>query len=122
MIFIDWGDIEASWRLQDGDVVMATEEDIDPNTTEFKLVLAPHKNWWKGLQLLDNTDAEIGFIEVHDSIKESDTLSVASSDIRVGGKLILWKAKMFGVHTPMYILADLERKQGKKVTLRWIAD
>jgi hypothetical protein len=32
------------------------------------------------------------------------------------------KAKTFGVHTPMYGLADLERIKDKRVTFRWIAD
>ena len=34
----------------------------------------------------------------------------------------MWKAKTFGVHTPMYGLADLEHIKGKRVTFRWIAD
>jgi len=46
MIFIDWGDVEQSKRLQDGDVVSATTEDASPGTTQFELDLAPHKSWW----------------------------------------------------------------------------
>jgi hypothetical protein len=123
MIFIDWNDVEVSRRLNDGDVVTATETDIDPNTTEFVLELAPHKDWWKGIQCPDNTDAQIGFIEAQGrGGAVSEVLSVRSSDIEVGGKLILWKAKLFGVHTPMYVLPDLERKEGKRVTFRWSAD
>jgi hypothetical protein len=122
MIFIDWSDVEQSKRLQDGDVVSATTEDATPATTQFELDLAPHKTWWKGLQVLDNTDAQIGFLEVQDDNKMSEVLSVPSADIEVGGKLVLWKAKMFGVHTPMYVLADLEAKAGQKVIFRWSAD
>ena len=122
MIFIDWGDVEQSKRLQDGDVVSATTQGASPGTTDFQLNLAPHKTWWKGLQVLDNTNGQIGFLEVQDGNKASQVLSVPSADIQTGGKLVLWKAKMFGVHTPMYVLADLEAKSGKKVVFRWSAD
>ena len=122
MIFIDWTDVEVSKRLHDGDVVTATEADINPDTTEFIVELAPHKDWWKGIQCLDNTDAQIGFIEAQGRGAVSQVLSVRSSDIEVGGKIVLWKAKSFGVHTPMYVLAVLERKKGKRVTFRWSAD
>ena len=32
--------------------------------------------------------------------------AVPSGDLTTGGHLIMWKAKMFGVHTPMYGLAE----------------
>ena len=122
MIFIDWGDLENSKRLNDGDVVTVSFQDIDPNTSEFNLVLAPHKTWWKGVSLLDNTDGQMGLIEVQDRKKNAGPISVPASDIEVGGHIILWKAKAFGVHTPMYMLADLERVKGKGVTFRWVSD
>ncbi|MGH3909725.1 MAG: hypothetical protein ACRDRM_02745 [Pseudonocardiaceae bacterium] len=122
MIYIDWGDVETSKRLQDGDVVELTTTDAAPGTTEFELVLAPHKKWWKGLQILDNTDGQIAFLEVQDNNKTAGPISVPSGDIQVGGKVVLWKAKTFGIHTAMYILSDLEVKAGKRVSFRWIAD
>jgi hypothetical protein len=76
----------------------------------------------KGLQVLDNTDKEMGFIQTEGKGGVSELLSLRSGDIQVGAKLVLWKAKMFGIHTPMYILADLERHAGERVTFRWSAD
>ena len=122
MIFIDWADLETSRRLQDGDVVTAIESDIAPGQIEFVIELAPHKDWWKGAQLLDNTDVQVGFVETQGFGGVSEVLSSAAVDVVVGGKLILWKAKLFGVHTPLYVIADLERKVGKRITLRWSAD
>ena len=122
MIFIDWGDVEVSKRLNDGDIITVSFEDIDPNTSEFILELAPHKTWWKGLQLLDNTDGQMDFIEVQDQTKLAGPITVPSGDIEVGGHVVLWKAKIFGIHTPMYLLAGLERVKGKRDTFRWVAD
>lgn len=122
MIYIDWRDLEVSKRLNDGDVITLTYEDIDATNSEFLLELPPHKAWWKGVQLLDNTDGQMGFLEVQDGNKLAGPLVVLSSDIEVGGHLVLWKAKAFGVHTPMYVLADLEHVNGKRVKFRWVAD
>jgi hypothetical protein len=123
MIFVDFGDVLVSKRLADGDVVSATITDlVDPNETQIALELADHKTWWKGVQALDNSDGQIGFLEVQDKNKGPVELSVRSGDIEVGGKLCLWKAKTFGVHTPMYVIADMERLKGKRCVFRWIAD
>ncbi|MDF5731157.1 MAG: hypothetical protein PUP92_24940 [Rhizonema sp. PD38] len=123
MIFIDWNDLEVSKRLNDGDVVSVKIENIGTtNTSKFVLELAQHKTWWKGVQLLDNTDGQIGFLEVSDNNKLSNTLEANTVDIEVGGHIVLWKAKTLGVHTPMYAIADLERVRGKKVTFHWSAD
>lgn len=122
MIYIDWRDLEVSKRLNDGDVVQVNYEDISPNATEFILEQADHKTWWKGVQLLDNTDSQIGFVEVQNGTKSAGPIRVQSGDIEVGGHLVLWKGKLFGVHTPMYLLADMEHVKGKRVTFRWVAD
>ena len=122
MIFIDWRDLEVSKRLNDGDVITVSYQDIDPNTSGFMLELAPHKNWKKGLELLDNTNGQMGFIEVIDQTKSAGPITVPSQDIEVGGHIVLSKAKMFGILTPMYVLADLEHAKGKQVTFRWVAD
>lgn len=125
MIFIDWGDVFVSKRLADGDVVTASDEGAaEAGKTEFGMELAPHKTWWKGTQVLDNTDGQIAFLEVQDANKGPSWQAIDNRDIEVGGKIILWKAKMFGVHTPMYALAGLEdeRVRGKRILLRWSAD
>jgi hypothetical protein len=122
MIFIDWGDVETSHRLQDGDVLRVTYEDLgDPGQVELWLVRAPHINWWKGLQLLDNTDGQIGFLEGQDSEPDAGPLNTQTVDIATGGKIVLWKAKAFGIHTPMYILQGMEHLAGKRARFRWSA-
>jgi hypothetical protein len=120
--FLDWGDLERSQRLPDRDVVSVEYEDIDPGTTEIQLELAPPLDWWKGIQTLNGTNAGIAFTQCEGHGGQAGPDAVPSGDLITGGHLIMWKAKMFGVHTPMYGLGDLEHIQGKRVKFRWIAD
>ena len=57
------GDLERSQRLPDRDAVRVTYEDIDPETTKISLVLARPLTWWKGIQTLNGTNAEIAFTQ-----------------------------------------------------------
>lgn len=61
--FLDWSDLERSQRLPDRDVVSVTYEDIDPATTEIALVMARPLTWWKGVQTLNGTNAQIAFTQ-----------------------------------------------------------
>jgi|GEM_PF-3700817 len=122
MIITDWHDLVDRKRLHDGDVLQVIETPTDPDYTEFMLELPRHKTWWKGLQLCDSTNAEIDFISVQNSRKVAGPIRVLNMDIEVGSKLYLWKAKLFGIYTPMYALADLGTKRGKRITFRWVAD
>jgi hypothetical protein len=120
--FLDWSDLERSQRLPDRDVVSVSYDDIDPDTTEIALQLARPLDWWKGIQTLNGTNAQIAFTEAEGRDGAAGPDAVPSGDLATGGHLVMWKAKTFGVHTPMYALADLEHIKGKRVTFRWIAD
>lgn len=124
LIAIDWNDVKTARRLQDNDVVTATFTDIaNPNAIEFVLEMAPQRDFWKGLEVLDNGDARIGMLEVAGKkSKPVGPLVVPAIDVEVGGHLVLWKGKIFNIHTPMYILSDLEQAKGKRVTFRWSSD
>ena len=124
LIFIDWNDVVVSRRLNDGDVITASfSSPSAANQTEYLLELAPHISWWKGLQVIDNNDQDMGLVEIEGGGgTSSQVLSLRTSDIQVGAKLVLLEGQMFGIHTPMYILADLEQHQDELVTFRWSAD
>jgi hypothetical protein len=122
MFHIGWSDLEASKPLHDGDVVSVRFDDIADGAVELALELAPHTTWWKRAQLLDSTDRQLGLVEVWDGRKSDGPISAAAVDIETGGHIVLWKAKPFGMHTPTYILADIERIRGKRVTFHWAAD
>jgi hypothetical protein len=95
---------------------------VETLPSEIQLELARPLDWWKGIQTLNGTNAQIAFTECqgHDASAGPD--AIPSGDRTTGGHLVRWKAKTFGVHTPMYGLANLEHIKGKRVKFRWIAD
>ncbi len=122
MIIIDWGDLLVNRRLQDNDVVTATLSPNGTDDTQISLNLARPLTWWKGIQVLNNSDAQMAFVECQGLNGQAGPAVIPSGDLDVGAKLVLWKAKIFGIHTPMYIIAGLEALRGQNVNLRWQAD
>jgi hypothetical protein len=122
LIPVSWEELEQTHRLRDGDNIGVIVSDIDPGWTEFVLTKAWWLTWWKGVQVLDSTGAQIGFAEVTGGTNESQVIRVESRYLFPGGNLVFWKAKLFGVHTPMYRCADIQGLDGKRATFEWYAD
>jgi hypothetical protein len=126
-IGVSWLDFTETNRLSDNDnVALINNEPIgDPNMTEVVLELAPHKTWWKGIQVQDGTGAYVDEIGVQDNNKVA-SLTVASQIlVDPGGYLLFMKAKAFGVHTGMYRLncGGLgEQLRGRRAHFYWYAD
>jgi len=123
---ISWNDLMRTKRFWDNDniAVISTEPIDDSNAIEFVLELAPHKVWWKGLQVLDDNGSLVSEIGVEGQNKIASTRVPAQQLLDPGGYLVFMKAKMFGIHTVMYRLptAGLNELRGKKVHLYWYAD
>ncbi|MFG1704749.1 hypothetical protein ACFLIM_16305 [Nonomuraea sp. M3C6] len=119
LIRISRHDLVSAHRLRDGDVLYLTETPAPPGTTEVRISLAPHGLWWKGVQVTDDSDRQICFVETDGEIHAS----FDSRSVQTGGNIVLWKAKMFGVHTPMYVLptGDLS-PDAKCFNFHWAAD
>lgn len=112
-------DLTSAHRLRDGDVLYLTETPAPPGTTEIRLSMAPHCMWWKGIEVTDETDRQICFVEA-----EGDRHAMFESrSVQGGGAIVLWKARMFGEHAPMYVIpiSDLS-PDGKCLTFHWAAD
>ncbi|WP_188191733.1 hypothetical protein [Nonomuraea sp. SYSU D8015] len=119
LIRISRNDLVHAHRLRDGDVVYLTETPAPPGTTEVRISMAPHGLWWKGVQVTDDADRQICFVET-----DGETYaSFDSRSVQTGGSIVLWKAKAFGVHTPMYVVptGDLS-PDAKCFTFHWAAD
>jgi hypothetical protein len=119
LIRISRNDLTNAHRLRDGDVVYLTETPAPPGTTEVRISMAPHGLWWKGIQVTDDSDRQIAFVETEGEAYAS----FDSRSVQTGGNIVLWKAKMFGVHTPMYVIptGDLS-PDGKCFAFHWAAD
>lgn len=111
-------DCDGETRLSDGDKIRLQESasSCGPNYIELGLRLEG-VSWWKGLQLdgivlaqcQDNQPACWSQV----SYAQFETLT-----------LTLWKATAFGIHTPMYDVADAHQKlqPGKSYTFDWLSD
>jgi hypothetical protein len=123
---ISWNDVEVTKRLRDGDSIELQPLTPIDNQDEIEIVLelAPHKNWWKGIAILDDAGSTIAEIGVQDRNKVASVRVQARQLLQPGGFLILGKAKAFGVHTGMYRLATAGRDQmrGQRVHFFWYAD
>jgi hypothetical protein len=116
---ISRNDLVNAHRLRDGDVVYLTETPAPPGTTEIRISMAPHGLWWKGIQVTDDSDRQICFVETEGEMYAS----FDSRSVQTGGAIVLWKAKMFGIHTPMYVIptGDLS-PDAKCFNFHWAAD
>ncbi|GAA0794379.1 hypothetical protein [Spirilliplanes yamanashiensis] len=123
---ISWQDLQATKRLWDNDNIAAQDlQPLDnPDEIEIVLELAPHKTWWKGIQLQDDNGGFIAEIGVQDRTKTASVRVRADQLLSPGGYLVFMKAKAFGVHTGMYRLATggLDQLRGHRAHFFWYAD
>ncbi len=88
----------------------------------FELEASPNVTWWKGLayiasgKLQDEAWTQAGS-------QSRDSLTVTTSQIQPSDQIELKKAKIFGVHTGMYLLTDPTRfPDASKVVFAWTQD
>ncbi|HUR07148.1 MAG TPA: hypothetical protein VM347_31700, partial [Nonomuraea sp.] len=63
LIRISRNDLLNGHRMRDGDVIYLTETPAPAGTTEVRVSAAPHSQWWKGVQVTDDSDRQICFVE-----------------------------------------------------------
>jgi hypothetical protein len=117
MISVSIDELRSGAKLRDGDVVQLVEADgPDPNNIDVSLVL-DGVTWWKGIQA-----QEIVLCQCQDSQNQSHA-TLPASQVQDKG-LQLWKAKLFGAHTPMYEIANPRSwaQGGKVYTFVWSRD
>ncbi|MGD9530222.1 hypothetical protein [Pseudonocardia sp.] len=123
---ISWQDLESTKRLWDNDCIsLLSLNPIDnPNEIEIVLELAPHKTWWKGIQVQDDNGSAVAEIGVQDRTKVASVRVPSVQLLDPGGYLVFMKAKMFGIHTGMYRLATggLSQLAGHSAHFYWYAD
>ena len=107
-------------RLDDGDAirVLVTNDACGVDLIQIGIQLGPNVTWWKGVELnggqilaqaQDNQFANFGEIPL-------TTLQ--------GSLLHLWKAKLFGTRTDIYVIDDalLHMQGGNRYIFQWIDD
>jgi hypothetical protein len=126
-IGVSWLDFTETNRLHDNDNIALLNNDPidDPNMTEIGLELAPHKRWWKGIQVQDGSGAYVDEIGVEGDSKSARVRVPSQILVDPGGFILFLKAKAFGIHTGMYRLncgGLSEQLRGRRVDLYWYAD
>lgn len=114
-----------------GEDVIAVHEGVSGDQVclakyvEFGEVRDP---WWKGLEIIGGTGARLAMLDLEGA--ESGPECASWGRLR-DGKLVFWKAKGFGVRTPMYhlMLGDLEYRRSslrdsvvRNYVFEWIYD
>lgn len=92
-----------------------------PGTLDIVLDSDPAVTWWKGIELHDAADRVIHQIETQDSNDGPHTMTATAAELR-GARLLIMKAKLFGVHTGMYELHNLDSQIGRKLHFSWLND
>jgi hypothetical protein len=127
-VLLNWSDLDGR-KLADGDRIESSistpvYSDDDPRriSVVVRIVLGPGLSWWKQIELASFDRSRMAFAEVdggHVGAECTGQVWPPSNGVRW---VTLWKAKAFGVHTPMYDLTDLGFLKGKFLNLHWIKD
>ena len=102
-------------------VSLAISPGSDPSGVELVLESDPSVTWWKAIELHAPDDRIIRQVETQDANHGPNTVIASAADLR-GARLVLAKAKVFGIHTGMYELRDLDRQAGNRLDFLWQRD
>jgi len=118
---IDWSSFDSI--LADSDRISASFMGHDPNAdTKITLHAGPGINWWKAVSVWSPSLGDLAEAWTQDG-HTSTTITIPPATLEPGNVFLVFKkAKMFGVHTPMYWLARADRLIGNNVDFTWLND
>jgi hypothetical protein len=118
-IQVEFAQLNGQTQLADGDriAVQVTKNACSEAYIMIGLRLSTNITWWKGIQL-----DEIVMVQCQDS-QNFSVSQVGYEDFK-NRHLNFWKAKFFGVHTPMYTVADAlaVMEPGNQYIFEWLKD
>jgi hypothetical protein len=88
---------------------------------ELELETAPEVTWWKALEVQTPGGAPLMWVETQDA-DHGPNLIVVPASLLPFTKLVLAKAKVFGIHTGMYELYNLDAHSGRRLRFLWQRD
>jgi hypothetical protein len=123
------GAIDIMWNMfpnlpSDSDRIDVALSDGTADSLTVVMTLGPNVSWWKAAELYDAQGRMLGSAWCkRDEGVVTNSTTVKLVDL-AGGFLVLKKAKMFGVHTSMYVLRweSLSSRAGRTVEFVWNAD
>ncbi len=124
-------------KLPDGDLidVQIQHGAIGSDAIEFRLVAtAPNVHWWKQIRTSGNggpvwkvwaePDSKQSWCNWPQAQTPNCNTQGEWTGVLLGEAFIFSKAKLFGVHTDVYVLRDLSNqlRGGDRVTFTWVSD
>ena len=112
-------------RAQDGDNIgildMRALHAPQPGRVTIRLEAGPNVTWWKELAIYDCRGNRLAQDYTQNGQHTTVWFSFATSDI-AGGSIVLSKAKLFGIHTVIYQMPQLEKADGQSWEVYWGSD
>ena len=99
------------------DVGIYNDQNI--GTNQIRVSLSSQVTWHKEIKGIDNNNQWMGAVFTQDDQKGSNDMVL---DLNMLKSLIFGKAKMFGAHTDMYELDNLQQFAGMTLSFMWIYD
>jgi len=103
--------------LEDGDLISMAEGPGSPGALTWSLTNSYGRALWTAVEVYDSTDALRGSAWVIERDARSEA-SVIAADL-TGWYMVFKKAKLFGVHTSMYVIRDITGWTGSRVDFNW---
>lgn len=88
---------------------------------EFVLETDSGVTWWKALEIWSSTGQKTHHVDTENAQHGPLSFSVPADDL-TGSRLVLAKAKIFGIHTGMYELLNLSSFRGRSLQFLWQRD
>jgi hypothetical protein len=92
-----------------------------PDEVDFILETAASITWWKEVQLRTLAGTALIQVQTQDANHGPQQFTMPSAAL-VGMRLMLSKAKIFGIHTDMYQLDNLSVWAGRSLRFKWDSD
>lgn len=124
-------------KLPDGDLIDVQIEHgaLGPEAIEFRLIATtPNVHWWKQIRTSGNggpvwkvwaePDRKQSWCNWPQAQTPNCNTQGEWTGVLLGESLIFSKAKLFGIHTDVYVLPDLSSQLsgGDRVTFTWVSD
>jgi hypothetical protein len=118
-ITLNWNQLVNEETLPDGDriAVQVTAGAVSPEKIQIVLELGSAVTWWKGFNA-----SEMILCQCQDKLDYS-AARLNYEDFKQR-EFTFWKAKFFGIHTPMYCIGNQNdvMKGGNSYLFQWLKD
>ena len=103
------------------DTISLTLSPDTAGSVNIVLEKTPSITWWKALEVYSAQNQLCGRVEMQDATNGPSSMRIQTTDL-AGARLVIAKAKLFGVHTPMYEIRHLTQFDGQQLHFLWERD